>query len=129
MDGTAYAGLLCNEHSCILRNAVQMCQRCDRLNALTYDLRIHRAVCPKDKATELLSLLFVEEICALALHLCLYCLCHVLITDDRLLGSTDRTIIKGLRIHDPLYCQRKVAGLLQICRTISRSYTDCRCSG
>ena len=52
----AYAGLLCDEHSCILRNAVQMCQRCDRLNALTYDLRIHRAVCTENKAAELRAL-------------------------------------------------------------------------
>ena len=125
----AYAGLLCNEHSCILRNAVQMCQRCDRLNALTYDLRIHCAVCTENKAAELLSLLLVKEVSALALHFLLNCLCHVLITDDGLLRSTDGSVVECLGIHDTFYCQRKITCLLKISRTVSRSNADCRCSG
>ena len=101
----------------------------DHLRALAYDHRIHGTIRSEDEFPQLGDLLRTQEICSLTLHLFLNGFLHVIVAYHGLLGSADRTIIKGLGIYNPLYRQRNIRRLFNISGSVSGTYADSRSPG
>ena len=89
------AGLFCNQNSCSFRN-LNLSQICDHLGTLTNDLRIHGSVCSKDEFSKFCDLLIIQEISSLFFHLDTNGRFHITVAHNRLLGCTDRSIVKSL---------------------------------
>ena len=117
-----------NQYTCTCRN-IQTSQLCDGLYAAANDLGVHGAVCTQNELAELCALLRIEEVRTLLLHLSLNGRTHIGITDDRLFGSTDRAVIKGLRVDDALDRQRDIGSALDVCGAVARANADCRRTG
>ena len=92
----ANAVLSTDQNLCSLRNA-DPCRLCDYLRGTSNKLCVHCMTSVLEQQTaNLLGLLTGHEVCSLTLKLCDNLVVVALLTDDRLLGSTDRTVIKGL---------------------------------
>ena len=101
------------------------CQSGNLWGGLTNDLGVQCAV-NDDGLAYLLRFLRVQEVAATVCKLCLDSIVDSLQNNNRLLGSADHTVVKGLGMDNGVHCEDNVCGVIDDCRSITGAHTQSR---